>query len=128
MQHRLLTLILKKPRSSKSVMFTWLLLLVQLHPVKAQQSTKADSQAAKVHFQKAKQLYEQNQIREAAAEFDQAWKLNPMPVYLLDEAQCYYTLKEKEQAIKLLTQYLQINDDNPKARSVVRQELTKLGV
>src|SRR5579883_3227527 len=104
----------------------WLLAVLLLSfPISVQAQNKLE--VANKHFHAGLDLYSARKWQEAATEFEAAYQVVPLPVYILNEAECYNALHLKNAAIPLLQKYLKIGDD-PKGIAIAKMELKKLGV
>jgi tetratricopeptide (TPR) repeat protein len=84
----------------------------------AQDTPRAAKQEAKAHFMSGQRHYNLNELTQALAEFKDAYRLYPDPVFLYNLGQCERQLGHFEEAIRFYRTYLR---EQPKAPN--RQEV-----
>jgi tetratricopeptide (TPR) repeat protein len=79
---------------------------------------RASNQAAKVHYEAGTKHYDLSEFADALAEFKEAYRLKPDPVFLFNIAQCHRLLKQPQDAISFYRSYLRRSPDAPNRTEV----------
>jgi tetratricopeptide (TPR) repeat protein len=97
---------------------TLLLLLVGAAGVAHAKAEDADKAEARKHFQRGMARYNLTEYREAAIEFQAAYRLHPDPVFLYNLAQSYRLSSQPEEALRFYKTYLRADPKASNRREV----------
>jgi tetratricopeptide (TPR) repeat protein len=84
-----------------------------------------DEELAKGHFESGRAYYNQARYKDAIREFEEAYRLAPLPVLLFNIAQCYERIGDLLKAVEFFKQYLK---KSPEAedRKAVEEKIRSL--
>ena len=87
---------------------------------------QTDEDIAVAHYQKAKQLFEEEKYRECIAELETAYEYYPAPIFIYNIARAYSELQEFEKALEYYEHYLSLGDDDPETIASAQEAIKHL--